>query len=115
MPHAQGVLRFAPARAASVPRAGLRLASLLFLGALSASPAAAQSLPPNELGRVMILEYHKIDRPENRSRSRTTWAGIGRAQCGRPRPGRAQWGSLRVTAEGEHPDRWNVNAKIGAT
>ncbi len=26
----------------------------------------AQSLPPNELGRVMILEYHKIDYPEER-------------------------------------------------
>ena len=28
--------------------------------------SAAEPLPPNELGRVMILEYHKIDRPENR-------------------------------------------------
>jgi peptidoglycan/xylan/chitin deacetylase (PgdA/CDA1 family) len=28
--------------------------------------AAAQSLPPNELGRIMILEYHKVDYPENR-------------------------------------------------
>ncbi len=28
--------------------------------------ASAQSLPPNELGRVMILEYHKIDYPEER-------------------------------------------------
>jgi len=27
---------------------------------------AGEPLPPNELGRVMILEYHKIDRPENR-------------------------------------------------
>jgi peptidoglycan/xylan/chitin deacetylase (PgdA/CDA1 family) len=28
--------------------------------------AAAGDLPPNELGRVMILEYHKIDQPEER-------------------------------------------------
>ncbi|MBI3635518.1 MAG: polysaccharide deacetylase family protein [Candidatus Rokubacteria bacterium] len=28
--------------------------------------AAAQALPPNELGRIMILEYHKIDYPEDR-------------------------------------------------
>ena len=33
---------------------------------LWAGAAGAESLPPNELGRVMILEYHKIDRPENR-------------------------------------------------
>jgi peptidoglycan/xylan/chitin deacetylase (PgdA/CDA1 family) len=26
----------------------------------------APSLPPNELGRIMVLEYHRIDRPENR-------------------------------------------------
>ena len=31
-----------------------------------ASFAGAESLPPNELGRVMILEYHKIDYPEER-------------------------------------------------
>jgi peptidoglycan/xylan/chitin deacetylase (PgdA/CDA1 family) len=30
-----------------------------------AVPAAAEQ-PPNELGRVMILEYHKIDYPESR-------------------------------------------------
>src|SRR2546426_544160 len=36
------------------------------LALLLVSFAAADSLPPNELGRVMILEYHKIDRPENR-------------------------------------------------
>jgi len=29
-------------------------------------PAVAQTLPPNELGRVMVLEYHKIDYPEER-------------------------------------------------
>ena len=28
--------------------------------------AAAGEFPPNELGRVMILEYHKIDQPEER-------------------------------------------------
>ncbi len=31
-----------------------------------AAPAGAEPLAPNELGRVMILEYHKIDRPESR-------------------------------------------------
>ena len=36
-------------------------AALLLAGAASAEPLA-----PNELGRVMILEYHKIDRPEGR-------------------------------------------------
>jgi peptidoglycan/xylan/chitin deacetylase (PgdA/CDA1 family) len=41
------------------------LVSALFL-ALLAPAAAAQTLPPNELGRVMILEYHKIDYPEER-------------------------------------------------
>jgi peptidoglycan/xylan/chitin deacetylase (PgdA/CDA1 family) len=40
----------------------------LLLGAalLLARPAEAESLPPNKLGRVMILEYHKIDTPESR-------------------------------------------------
>ncbi len=38
---------------------------LLFLLALPVV-APAQTLPPNELGRVMILEYHKIDYPEER-------------------------------------------------
>ena len=33
---------------------------------LSAGPAGAQALAPNELGRVMILEYHKVAEPENR-------------------------------------------------
>jgi len=28
--------------------------------------ASAESLQPNELGRVMILEYHKVDQPEER-------------------------------------------------
>ena len=41
--------------------------SLVALGALAVtSPALAQGLPPNELGRVMVLEYHKIDYPEQR-------------------------------------------------
>ena len=31
-----------------------------------AAAAHAQTLKPNELGRVMILEYHKIDYPEER-------------------------------------------------
>ena len=31
-----------------------------------AGSGGPESLPPNELGRVMILEYHKIDRPESR-------------------------------------------------
>ena len=43
-------------------RAVLVLAAALLLpGALH-----AQALPPNELGRVMVLEYHKIDYPEER-------------------------------------------------
>jgi hypothetical protein len=29
-------------------------------------PAANGVLPPNELGRIMILEYHRIDEPEDR-------------------------------------------------
>ncbi len=33
---------------------------------LLAAPAVAQTLPPNELGRIMVLEYHKIDYPEER-------------------------------------------------
>src|SRR5262245_37156834 len=32
----------------------------------SGTAQAVGALPPNELGRVMILEYHKIDYPENR-------------------------------------------------
>ena len=42
--------------------AAFLLAVLSLLPAL----AGAQGLPPNELGRVMILEYHKIDYPEER-------------------------------------------------
>jgi peptidoglycan/xylan/chitin deacetylase (PgdA/CDA1 family) len=40
-------------------------AVLVTLG-LPLTPSAGPPLAPNELGRVMILEYHKIDRPENR-------------------------------------------------
>jgi peptidoglycan/xylan/chitin deacetylase (PgdA/CDA1 family) len=43
------------------------LAGTVAVAALMApSLAPAQALPPNELGRVMILEYHKIDYPESR-------------------------------------------------
>jgi peptidoglycan/xylan/chitin deacetylase (PgdA/CDA1 family) len=38
------------------------LAALL----IPASPAGAEPRRPNELGRVMILEYHKVDSPEER-------------------------------------------------
>jgi peptidoglycan/xylan/chitin deacetylase (PgdA/CDA1 family) len=47
----------------SRPRAAL--AALLIAVAL-ASAVRAQGLQPNELGRIMILEYHKIDYPEER-------------------------------------------------
>jgi peptidoglycan/xylan/chitin deacetylase (PgdA/CDA1 family) len=39
--------------------------ALLALG-LPTSALGGPELPPNELGRVMILEYHKIDYPEHR-------------------------------------------------
>lgn len=39
---------------------------LVVAGLLLAGAASAELLAPNELGRVMILEYHKIDRPEGR-------------------------------------------------
>jgi Polysaccharide deacetylase len=39
---------------------------LLTAALIIASFAMAQILPPNELGRIMILEYHKIDYPEER-------------------------------------------------
>jgi len=39
---------------------------LAFTAAALAATAPAQTLAPNELGRVMILEYHKIDYPEER-------------------------------------------------
>ena len=43
-------------------RAAFALAAALFVPSL----VHAQALPPNELGRVMVLEYHKIDYPEER-------------------------------------------------
>jgi peptidoglycan/xylan/chitin deacetylase (PgdA/CDA1 family) len=45
-----------------VIRAALAAAAVL----LAPLAASAQALPPNELGRVMVLEYHKIDYPEER-------------------------------------------------
>ena len=43
------------------------LVALVVGGALAPMGLAiADLLPPNELGRVMILEYHRIDRPEDR-------------------------------------------------
>jgi peptidoglycan/xylan/chitin deacetylase (PgdA/CDA1 family) len=44
------------------PLCALTLAAVLLLP----SAASAGSLQPNELGRVMILEYHKVDQPEER-------------------------------------------------
>jgi len=38
----------------------------LVVAALLPAAASAGDLPPNELGRIMILEYHKIDQPEER-------------------------------------------------
>ena len=46
------------------------LVRAVFAGLISvpllACPTLAQSRPPNELGRIMVLEYHKIDYPEER-------------------------------------------------
>jgi peptidoglycan/xylan/chitin deacetylase (PgdA/CDA1 family) len=48
-------------------RAALSLALLaVSLGTAVLAGAQAPAREPNELGRVMILEYHKIDRPEGR-------------------------------------------------
>ena len=44
----------------------LVLSLILTAALLLVSYAGAGSLTPNELGRVMILEYHKIDYPEER-------------------------------------------------
>ncbi len=44
----------------------LRAALSVAAGLVLAGAVAAEPLAPNELGRVMILEYHKIDRPEGR-------------------------------------------------
>ena len=43
-----------------------RIPLLVAAGLLLAGAALAEPLAPNELGRVMIFEYHKIDRPEGR-------------------------------------------------
>jgi peptidoglycan/xylan/chitin deacetylase (PgdA/CDA1 family) len=39
---------------------------ILAAAVLLASCVGAEPLPPNELGRIMIFEYHKIDYPEER-------------------------------------------------
>jgi peptidoglycan/xylan/chitin deacetylase (PgdA/CDA1 family) len=49
-----------------VPKGILGGGAVLAAAMLWTAPIQAGSLPPNELGRVMILEYHKIDHPENR-------------------------------------------------
>jgi peptidoglycan/xylan/chitin deacetylase (PgdA/CDA1 family) len=49
-----------------VRRLGTVAGALLAVSLALPSVTPAQSLPPNELGRIMILEYHKIDDPENR-------------------------------------------------
>ena len=42
------------------------LAAVLVALGVPAAACAGTGLPANELGRVMILEYHKIDYPEHR-------------------------------------------------
>ena len=44
----------------------LLVATVLVTLGLPLTASAGPRLAPNELGRVMILEYHKIDRPEHR-------------------------------------------------
>ncbi|MBM4441555.1 MAG: polysaccharide deacetylase family protein [Candidatus Rokubacteria bacterium] len=44
----------------------IRAACVLMAALFAPALVHAQGLPPNELGRVMILEYHKIDYPEER-------------------------------------------------
>jgi hypothetical protein len=44
----------------------IRAALVLAVALLLPLPAGAQGLPSNELGRIMVLEYHKIDYPEER-------------------------------------------------
>ena len=44
----------------------LLTAALIIASFAMAELAGAGALPPNELGRIMILEYHKIDYPEER-------------------------------------------------
>jgi peptidoglycan/xylan/chitin deacetylase (PgdA/CDA1 family) len=43
-----------------------RLAAAFLAAVALGTPASAGSLTPNELGRIMVLEYHKIDYPEER-------------------------------------------------
>ena len=62
-----GQRRFAPEEVARRQMIRLvRLASRRRLVLSRRSRRTAEPLPPNELGRVMILEYHKIDYPEER-------------------------------------------------
>jgi peptidoglycan/xylan/chitin deacetylase (PgdA/CDA1 family) len=42
------------------------LAAVMAALGVALGAGASEPLPPNELGRVMILEYHKIDYPEER-------------------------------------------------
>src|SRR5437879_4590446 len=55
-----------PRSARQAVRLRLVLALILTAALRLVSFTAADQLPPNELGRVMILEYHKIDYPEAR-------------------------------------------------
>src|SRR5881396_1048570 len=55
-----------PRSARQAVRLRLVLALILTAALRLVSFAAADQLPPNELGRVMVLEYHKIDYPEER-------------------------------------------------
>ena len=49
-----------------IPVAFVRAVFAVTAALLCAPLADAQTLPPNELGRIMVLEYHKIDYPEER-------------------------------------------------
>jgi len=51
---------------ARTPIAAARALAVALATLVAAAPALAQPLAPNELGRVMILEYHRIDYPEER-------------------------------------------------
>ena len=60
---------------------------VLALAAAGLAAAGTQTLAPNELGRVMILEYHKIDYPEERwtrtpENSAAIWRPSTRADTG---------------------------------
>src|SRR5262247_1345623 len=56
----------ASAVALAAPPGGRSSVPTAVAPAPSGTAQAVGALPPNELGRVMILEYHKIDYPENR-------------------------------------------------